>query len=143
MSAIAEKTAARFHTSLNVSDLWRSVPFYRALFGLALVKEKNDYAKFDLDDPPLVLSLLPGRPVAGGTLNHVGHRSQNKIHCAIYLGPFASVTDDSGNTFGRGITVRLNIHDWQALSKTSCAGQFFSCHPLNRPMQLFVTEHSL
>lgn len=56
-------------------------------------------------------------------------RSQNKIHCAIYLGPFASITDDSGNTFGRGITVRLNIHDWQALSKSSGAAQFLLLPP--------------
>src|SRR5262249_26332846 len=38
---------------------------------------RPDYAKFDLADPPLVLSLIPGRPGAGGILNHVGLRVRN------------------------------------------------------------------
>src|SRR5258705_11062242 len=74
MNTTTERAASRFHTSLNVSDLARSVQFYRVLLGREPKKQKNDYAKFELDDPTLVLSLLPGRPLAGGTLNHVGPR---------------------------------------------------------------------
>jgi catechol 2,3-dioxygenase-like lactoylglutathione lyase family enzyme len=66
-------TAVRFHISLNVSDLGRSVAFYRSLFGREPAKCRADYAKFELDEPPLVLSLEPGRP-GGGTLNHAGFR---------------------------------------------------------------------
>ena len=33
-----------------------------------------DYAKFELDDPPLVLSLEPCRHAPGGNLNHLGFR---------------------------------------------------------------------
>ena len=51
--------AIRFHLSLNVADLGRSVAFYRILFGVDPAKLRGDYAKFELDDPPLVLS-LPG-----------------------------------------------------------------------------------
>jgi catechol 2,3-dioxygenase-like lactoylglutathione lyase family enzyme len=64
--------SSKFHTSLNVSDLAQSIAFYRALLGQEPAKQKCDYAKFELDNPPLVLSLIPGRPNAGGTLNHVG-----------------------------------------------------------------------
>ena len=64
----------KFHASLNVSDLARSIAFYRVLFGVEAAKQRPDYAKFELDDPPLVLSLIPGRPGAGGNLNHVGLR---------------------------------------------------------------------
>ena len=53
-----------------------------------------------------------------------GHRPQAKTHGAIYLGPLTSVNDDFGNTFARGNTVSLNIHDWQALSKSAAAAQF-------------------
>jgi catechol 2,3-dioxygenase-like lactoylglutathione lyase family enzyme len=63
-----------FHTSLNVSDLGRSIAFYRALFGIEPAKQRTDYAKFELAEPPLVLSLIPGRVALGGTLNHVGIR---------------------------------------------------------------------
>ena len=52
----------------------RSVAFYRALLGVEPAKVRADYAKFDLAEPPLVLSLIPGKPAAGGNLNHVGLR---------------------------------------------------------------------
>jgi catechol 2,3-dioxygenase-like lactoylglutathione lyase family enzyme len=62
----------KFHTSLNVSDLGRSIDFYRVLFGLEPAKRRPDYAKFEVPVPPLVLSLIPGHVTKGGTLNHVG-----------------------------------------------------------------------
>jgi catechol 2,3-dioxygenase-like lactoylglutathione lyase family enzyme len=64
----------KFHASLNVSDLGRSVTFYTALLGAGPVKFYPDYAKFEIDDPPLVLSLKPKRACAGGPLNHLGLR---------------------------------------------------------------------
>src|SRR5262245_38631080 len=75
MSATVQNV--RFHVSLNVTDLTRSVQFYRVLFDRPPAKQKNDYAKFEVDEPPLVLSLIPGRPTASGTLNHVGVRLPN------------------------------------------------------------------
>jgi len=69
-----DATLRKFHTSLNVSNLDRAVAFYRVLLGTEPAKVRPDYAKFDLADPPLVLSLVPGQPKAGGHLNHVGLR---------------------------------------------------------------------
>jgi catechol 2,3-dioxygenase-like lactoylglutathione lyase family enzyme len=66
--------AVRFHISLNVAELERSVAFYRILFGKEPAKCRPDYAKFELDDPPLVLSLEPTPPGPGGALNHLGFR---------------------------------------------------------------------
>ncbi len=66
--------AVRFHLSLNVSDLERSIAFYGVLFGRPPAKCRPDYAKFELDDPPVVLSLEPTPRAAGGPLNHVGFR---------------------------------------------------------------------
>jgi catechol 2,3-dioxygenase-like lactoylglutathione lyase family enzyme len=66
--------AVRFHLSLNVVELARSVDFYRTLFGRDPAKLRGDYAKFELDDPPLVLSLEPTPRAAGGPLNHLGFR---------------------------------------------------------------------
>ena len=75
MSTTAADTATpKVHTSLNVSDLGCSVDFYRALFGLEPAKQHKDYAKFEVATPPLILSLIPGRPTPGGTLNHTGLR---------------------------------------------------------------------
>jgi catechol 2,3-dioxygenase-like lactoylglutathione lyase family enzyme len=64
----------KFHASLNVSDLARSITFYTALLGEGPVKVYADYAKFEIDEPPLVLSLKPKRACAGGPLNHLGLR---------------------------------------------------------------------
>ncbi len=72
MSTDAASLFPKFHTSLNVSDLGRAVEFYRVLLGIEPVKHHPDYAKFELMQPPLVLSLIPGRVTPGGTLNHIG-----------------------------------------------------------------------
>ncbi len=64
----------KFHASLNVSDLARSVEFYTALLGMEPIKFYQDDAKFELTEPPLVLSLKPKRACAGGPLNHLGLR---------------------------------------------------------------------
>jgi catechol 2,3-dioxygenase-like lactoylglutathione lyase family enzyme len=64
----------KFHLSLNVADLARSVAFYRVLFGLEPAKCHADYAKFELDEPPLVFSLVPHPPGPGASLSHLGLR---------------------------------------------------------------------
>jgi catechol 2,3-dioxygenase-like lactoylglutathione lyase family enzyme len=74
MAGAIDSDLRKFHASLNVSDLERSIAFYRVLLGVEPAKVRPDYAKFDLAEPPLVLSLIPGRPGAGGNLNHVGLR---------------------------------------------------------------------
>jgi catechol 2,3-dioxygenase-like lactoylglutathione lyase family enzyme len=63
-----------FHLSLNVADLSASIAFYRLLLGIEPAKHLSDYAKFELNDPPLVLSLEPTARAVGGPLNHVGFR---------------------------------------------------------------------
>ena len=77
MAGAIDATLRKFHASLNVSDLERSIAFYRALLGAEPAKVRSDYAKFDLADPPLVLSLIPKRSGAGGPLNHAGLRMRN------------------------------------------------------------------
>ncbi len=64
----------KFHASLNVSNLDKSIEFYSALLRADPVKSYPDYAKFEIDVPPLVLSLKPKRACAGGPLNHLGLR---------------------------------------------------------------------
>lgn len=73
----ANGTPVKFHMSLNVQDLARSIAFYRTLFGIEPAKRKVDYAKFEPAEPPLVLSLEPMPRNPGGSLNHVGLRVRN------------------------------------------------------------------
>jgi catechol 2,3-dioxygenase-like lactoylglutathione lyase family enzyme len=64
----------KFHLSLNVRDLNRSVEFYQSLLGQPPAKHYPDYAKFEMSDPPLVLALEPGRAEGQDHLNHLGIR---------------------------------------------------------------------
>jgi catechol 2,3-dioxygenase-like lactoylglutathione lyase family enzyme len=62
------------HVSLNVSDLSKSVVFYRGLFGEPK-KLKSDYAKFVGEEPEIHLALQPGLTHGGASaLSHLGIR---------------------------------------------------------------------
>lgn len=63
-----------FHLSLNVSNLLRSIEFYRVLFGLEPAKQHDDYAKFEIENPPVIFSLVPHTPGSGNSLSHIGFR---------------------------------------------------------------------
>lgn len=62
------------HIALNVNDIERSVDFYRAMFGIDPVKLKPGYAKFDVAEPALNLTLNYAGKVKEerGALNHLG-----------------------------------------------------------------------
>ena len=61
------------HVALRVTDLDRSLAFYRAMFDAEPVKHKADYAKFDLENPGLNLTLNLSPVVeAKGALSHLG-----------------------------------------------------------------------
>lgn len=64
----------RFHLSLNVSSLPRAVSYFERVFGQAPAKVRSDYAKFELESPPVVLSLEQNAPERNGSLNHLGFR---------------------------------------------------------------------
>lgn len=64
--------ANTFHVALYVQDIPTAVAQYRDMLGLEPAKVRPDYAKFEIADPPVILSLnLGGAP---GTLSHLGIR---------------------------------------------------------------------
>ena len=68
----------KVHIGLNVGDVERSVNFYRAMFGMDPVKWKPGYAKFDIVEPPLNLTLnYSGEVMYKGALNHLGIEVQD------------------------------------------------------------------
>lgn len=48
----------RPHININVNDIAASVEFYTHLFGADPSKSRDDYAKFEANDPPINLALL-------------------------------------------------------------------------------------
>jgi catechol 2,3-dioxygenase-like lactoylglutathione lyase family enzyme len=64
--------ALKAHLALNVRDVKQSLEFYRRLFGIEPCKIRTAYAKFDVQNPPLNLTLNEV-PFAGrGALSHLG-----------------------------------------------------------------------
>ncbi|HLK12471.1 MAG TPA: ArsI/CadI family heavy metal resistance metalloenzyme [Candidatus Binatia bacterium] len=61
-----------FHVALYVRDLDAAVARYRQLLGQEPAKVRADYAKFEIADPPVILSLSTGGEP--GTLSHLGVR---------------------------------------------------------------------
>jgi catechol 2,3-dioxygenase-like lactoylglutathione lyase family enzyme len=65
--------ALRPHLALTVSDVERSVAFYRALFGVEPAKVRPGYAKFEVVEPALNFTLNEGERDGGlGAFNHGG-----------------------------------------------------------------------
>ena len=61
-----------FHVALYVRDLDAAIARYRKLFGQEPAKVRRDYAKFEISDPPVILSLNTGG--VPGTVSHLGIR---------------------------------------------------------------------
>ena len=62
----------RPHLALTVTDLENAIPFYTALFGIDPSKIKPGYAKFEITEPGLNLTLNEGERGERGALNHAG-----------------------------------------------------------------------
>ena len=60
------------HISLNVSNVEESIEFYTKMFGEGPFKTKKDYAKFDIANPPLNLTMNQVEFSQGGSLSHLG-----------------------------------------------------------------------
>jgi catechol 2,3-dioxygenase-like lactoylglutathione lyase family enzyme len=72
-SAVDFPTASRIHASIFVNNLKESVAFYEMFFGQRPTKLRDDYAKFEVIEPPLNLALSQDRqPSKGGFVNHLG-----------------------------------------------------------------------
>jgi catechol 2,3-dioxygenase-like lactoylglutathione lyase family enzyme len=64
----------RFHVHVAVHDLKQSVRFYSALFGAQPTVEKEDYAKWMMDDPRVNFAISTGSKAG---LDHLGIQAEN------------------------------------------------------------------
>lgn len=60
------------HIALNVRSVERSTEFYRKMFGIEPSKVRAGYAKFDVQSPPLNLTLNEVPFTDSGALSHLG-----------------------------------------------------------------------
>src|SRR5437588_6490139 len=65
-------TILKPHVSINVRNVEASIAFYRKMLGIEPSKVRRGYAKFDVAEPPLNLTLNERAGAAGGALSHMG-----------------------------------------------------------------------
>ena len=83
-----------FHVAISVKDLPTAIAQYTKMLGIEPAKVKPDYAKFELADPPAIISLnLGGEP---GTVSHLGIRYAET----------ETVASELARTKAQGIAVR-------------------------------------
>jgi catechol 2,3-dioxygenase-like lactoylglutathione lyase family enzyme len=139
MSVETVSQILKAHVSLQVSNIEASIDFYRKLLGIEPLKVRPGYAKFDVQNPPLNLSLLGGGRPGKGSLSHLGlqvastedvmkirnrwaqsglqPRDEMQTSCCYALQDKAWVHDPDGNEW-EVFTVLANIE--QSESGASC-----------------------
>jgi catechol 2,3-dioxygenase-like lactoylglutathione lyase family enzyme len=72
MTSEIQVQALKAHLALNVHSVQRSIEFYRKMLGIEPAKVRTGYAKFDVQNPPLNLTLNEHNFSDRGALSHLG-----------------------------------------------------------------------
>jgi len=82
------KTVSKFprmHVSLYVSDINKTVAFYKSFFGVEPEKVKGDYTKFVLNKPSLIISFVENKDKVSDQFGHLGFQVESKQILERYL----------------------------------------------------------
>jgi catechol 2,3-dioxygenase-like lactoylglutathione lyase family enzyme len=137
------------HLALNVRDVETSIGFYRNLFGIEPSKVRTGYAKFDVQEPPLNLTLNQNSFGERGALSHLGiqvastgdvlklrerwagagliTRDEMQTDCCYATQDKTWVTDPDGNEWEAFVVLKDNLPETPeavgccGTSATSCA----------------------
>jgi len=142
---MAQETARAFkaHVAIHVSDVARSMEFYRKLFGIEPCKVRSGYAKFDVANPPLNFTLNETASLDRGSLSHMGiqvastadvlavrqhwqesglsPRDEMKTECCYALQDKSWVRDPDGNEWEVFAVLEDNLPE-KAPAEKSCCG---------------------
>jgi catechol 2,3-dioxygenase-like lactoylglutathione lyase family enzyme len=128
--------ALKAHLALNVRDVERSIEFYKKMLGLEPSKVRQGYAKFDVQNPPLNLTLNQSTFEARGALSHLGiqvaetadvlamreqwierglaTREEMQTNCCYALQDKAWVSDPDGNEWEVFVVLQDNLLETSA-----------------------------
>ncbi|MDX6447011.1 MAG: hypothetical protein QOH71_4085 [Blastocatellia bacterium] len=132
--------ALKAHLSLNVRNVDQSIQFYRKMLGIEPSKVRTGYAKFDVHNPPLNLSLNESSVSGGGgALSHLGiqvsstedvlatrqkwndagllTRDEMQTSCCYAVQDKTWVSDPDGNEWEVFVVLQDNLAE-----STSCCG---------------------
>jgi catechol 2,3-dioxygenase-like lactoylglutathione lyase family enzyme len=123
--------ALKAHLALNVKSVEKSMEFYRKMLGLEPVKVRRGYAKFDVQNPPLNLTLNEVAFKERGALSHLGIQvastedvlamrrtwaerglpthEEMQTNCCYALQDKAWVTDPDGNQWEAFVVLEDNL----------------------------------
>jgi catechol 2,3-dioxygenase-like lactoylglutathione lyase family enzyme len=72
MITVTNVQALKAHLALNVRNVEQSIEFYKKMLGIEPSKVRVGYAKFDVQNPPLNLTLNQNNFSERGALSHLG-----------------------------------------------------------------------
>jgi len=75
----------RMHVSLYVSDIEKTVSFYKTFFNSEPVKIKPGYAKFILDKPSLIISFVKNPDRVKANFGHLGFQVETEKELSVKL----------------------------------------------------------
>jgi predicted lactoylglutathione lyase len=137
--------ALKAHLALNVKNVEQSTEFYRKMLDLEPSKVREGYAKFDVLNPPLNLTLNQVSFKERGALSHLGiqvasttdvlamrekwaeagllTRDEMQTNCCYALQDKTWVQDPDGNEWEVFVVLEDNLKETSACCVTTEAGQ--------------------
>jgi len=139
------------HIAINVRNVERSIEFYRKMLGLEPSKSRPKYAKFDVENPPLNLTLNERPFTDRGALFHLGiqvkstedvltmrerwieaglqTREEMQIVCGYALQDKSWVQDPDGNEWEVFVVHEDNLPTYYATGEmqVACESDVTSC----------------
>lgn len=137
------------HLALNVEDVARSVEFYKRMLGLEPRKVRKGYAKFDVERPPLNLTLNERKGVARGAVSHLGIQvgstgdvlemrgrwqaaglatyDEMRTSCCFAVQDKTWVTDPDGNSWEAFVVLEDDLPE--SAAESCCTEEMLSARP--------------
>ena len=143
MSTKQEVKALKAHLALNVHSVERSIEFYQKMLGIEPSKVRTGYAKFDMQNPPLNLTLNEHLFNERGALSHLGiqvgstedvlamrehwaemgltTRDEMQTSCCYAVQDKTWVRDPDGNEWEVFVVLEDNLSEAKSNDATCCA----------------------
>lgn len=142
------------HLALNVANVENSIDFYKKMLGIEPSKVRTGYAKFDVQNPPLNLTLNQVAFQGKGALSHMGiqvgttedviaireqwkergltPREEMQTTCCYALQDKAWVNDPDGNEWEVFVVLEDNLADTKSNDATCCTPTFTNIEGKNQ-----------